>query len=200
MAIKIALIGAGSMSFGPGTIRDVLLSDALTAAGIELALMDIVPGHLPDREKYAHEVAHQLGRSVSISSTTNLDEALRGADLCLDCYCPASGSCDLQRYGIEYEVFKNRFHGGEAHDYPADFRHDFIMREPNRCISCGRCVRVCRMEVGSSCYDNMDRGFDSIVSTARSTGVRCSKATWLPAALSTAMPRNSWLSTTSASA
>jgi NADPH-dependent glutamate synthase beta subunit-like oxidoreductase/formate hydrogenlyase subunit 6/NADH:ubiquinone oxidoreductase subunit I/ferredoxin len=94
------------------------------------------------------------------------EEAVRGAELCLDCYCPANGKCDLQRYGIEYEVFKNRFHGGQAHDYPADFRHDFIMREPNRCINCGRCVRVCRMEVGSSCYDNMGRGYDSIVSTA----------------------------------
>jgi formate dehydrogenase major subunit len=94
------------------------------------------------------------------------EEAVRGAELCLDCYCPANGKCDLQRYSIEYEVFKNRFHGGDAHDYPADFRHDFIMREPNRCINCGRCVRVCRMEVGSSCYDNMDRGFDTIVSTA----------------------------------
>ena len=94
------------------------------------------------------------------------EEAVRGAELCLDCYCPANGKCDLQRYSIEYEVFKNRFHGGGAHDYPADFRHDFIMREPNRCINCGRCVRVCRLEVGSSCYDNMGRGFDTIVSTA----------------------------------
>jgi formate hydrogenlyase subunit 6/NADH:ubiquinone oxidoreductase subunit I len=93
------------------------------------------------------------------------EEAVRGADLCLDCYCPANGGCDLQRYGIDYEVFKNRFHGGAAHDYPADFRHDFIMREPNRCINCMRCVRICRMEVGSSCYDAMGRGFDTIVST-----------------------------------
>ena len=94
------------------------------------------------------------------------EEAVRGAELCLDCYCPANGKCDLQRYSIDYEVFKNRFHGGEAHDYAADFRHDFIMREPNRCINCGRCVRVCRMEVGASCYDNMGRGYDTIVSTA----------------------------------
>jgi NADPH-dependent glutamate synthase beta subunit-like oxidoreductase/formate hydrogenlyase subunit 6/NADH:ubiquinone oxidoreductase subunit I/ferredoxin len=93
-------------------------------------------------------------------------EAQRGASLCLDCYCPANGSCDLQRYGIEYEVFKNRFHGQGAHDYPADFRHDFIMREPNRCINCLRCVRICRMEVGASCYDAMGRGWDTIVSTA----------------------------------
>jgi formate dehydrogenase major subunit len=94
------------------------------------------------------------------------EEARRGADLCLDCYCPANGRCDLQRYSIEYEVFANRFHGGVVHDYPADFRHDFILREPNRCINCGRCVRICREEVGSSCYDTMGHGFDTIVSTA----------------------------------
>ncbi len=95
-----------------------------------------------------------------------VDEARRGAGLCLDCYCPANGTCDLQRYSIDYEVFKNRFHGQEAHDYPADFRHDFIMREPNRCINCMRCVRICRLEVGASCYDAMGRGYDTIVSTA----------------------------------
>lgn len=92
--------------------------------------------------------------------------AVEGAQRCLDCYCPANGTCDLQRYGIEYEVFRNRFHGGAAHTYPADFRHDFIMREPNRCINCGRCVRVCRTEVGASCYETMGRGYDAIVSTA----------------------------------
>ena len=91
--------------------------------------------------------------------------ARRGAALCLDCYCPANGACDLQCYGIEYGVSKNRFHGQAVHDYPADFRHDFIMREPNRCINCLRCVRVCRTEVGASCYDVMGRGWDTIVST-----------------------------------
>jgi formate dehydrogenase major subunit len=94
------------------------------------------------------------------------EEARRGAELCLDCYCPANGTCDLQRYSIQYEVFANRFHGHQTHDRPADFRHDFIMREPNRCIDCLRCVRVCREEVGASCYDAMGRGFDTIVSTA----------------------------------
>ena len=93
------------------------------------------------------------------------DQARAGAELCLDCHCPANGDCDLQRYGIEYEVFENRFHGQATHDYPADLRHDFIMREPNRCIMCLRCVRVCRMEVGASCYDAMGRGWDTIVST-----------------------------------
>jgi formate dehydrogenase major subunit len=87
------------------------------------------------------------------------------ADLCLDCYCPADGDCDLQRLGIDYGVSRNRFHNHTVHDYPADFRHDFIMRVPSRCIGCMRCVIVCRSEVGASCYAAMGRGFDSIVST-----------------------------------
>jgi alpha-galactosidase len=80
MSIKIAIIGAGSQSFGPGTIRDVLLSDALSEAGAELVLMDIVPAHLSEREKYAHIVAEQLGRATRIACTTELDEALHQTD------------------------------------------------------------------------------------------------------------------------
>ena len=120
----------------------------------------------PPAEMPKLPVAQRLTGFAEVELGFAEDEALRGAELCLQCYCPANGKCDLQRYGIEYEVFHNRFHGGGAHDYPPDFRHDFIMREPNRCINCGRCVRVCRMEVGSNCYDQMGRGFDTIVSTA----------------------------------
>ena len=46
MTVKIAVIGAGSRSFGPATVRDALLSDALADKGVELALMDINPDHL----------------------------------------------------------------------------------------------------------------------------------------------------------
>lgn len=77
--IKIAVIGAGSMSFGPGTIRDVMLSDALNEAGIELMLMDTIAEHLPDRESYARNLAKRLRRNARIRSTTSLDEAIDGA-------------------------------------------------------------------------------------------------------------------------
>ena len=66
---------------------------------------------------------------------------------------------------------RNRFRGQRAHDYPADFRHDFIMRVPNRCIDCLRCVEVCRIEVGASCYDVMGRGWDDDRLDARQPAV-----------------------------
>jgi alpha-galactosidase len=80
MATKIALVGAGSRSFGSSTIRDLYLSDSLNDGGVELVLMDIIPAHLPEQEKYARSVAEQLGRHCRISCTTDLDTALRGAD------------------------------------------------------------------------------------------------------------------------
>jgi len=80
MSVKIAIIGAGSQSFGPGIVRDIFLSDELNESAVELALMDIAPGHLPGIVSYARSVAERLGRTQRITAGTNLDEALRGTD------------------------------------------------------------------------------------------------------------------------
>ena len=71
--IIIALIGAGSRSFGPETVRDVLLSEPLTQRGINLRLMDIVADRLSDISRYAKSLDEKLGRSSEISTTTSLD-------------------------------------------------------------------------------------------------------------------------------
>jgi len=79
MSIKIAVIGAGSRSFGPAIIRDIFISDVLDDQGIELALMDIVADHLTDIQSYAGFVAQKLGRKAPVSVTTDLGQALDGA-------------------------------------------------------------------------------------------------------------------------
>ncbi len=80
MTVKLAIIGAGSRSFGPAMIRDIFLSDVLDETGVELALMDIIPEHLPEIVNYAHNVAERLDREADITQGTDLDEALRDAD------------------------------------------------------------------------------------------------------------------------
>src|SRR5438876_10150324 len=74
--IIIALIGAGSLSFGPETVRDVLLSEPLTQRGINLRPMDIVADRLSDSSRYAKSLREKLGRSSEISTTTSLEAAL----------------------------------------------------------------------------------------------------------------------------
>jgi formate dehydrogenase major subunit len=108
-------------------------------------------------------------------------EAMRESARCLQCTCEAIGYCDLRRQGIEYgttlrtlepqrtgmslrSVSENRFTGSN-HDYLRDDSHAFILREPSRCIDCGRCANVCKEIVGAACYDFMRTGFDTLVTT-----------------------------------
>ncbi|HEV7128785.1 MAG TPA: FAD-dependent oxidoreductase [Ktedonobacterales bacterium] len=96
------------------------------------------------------------------------EQAERESGRCLQCACPAVGQCDLQRYSIEYGLNDNRFHDGEPadyHDYETDISHSFILRDPNKCINCTQCVRVCHDVIGPNCYGMFGYGFDTIVST-----------------------------------
>ncbi len=109
-------------------------------------------------------------------------EVVAESSRCLQCTCEAIGFCDLRRLGIEYgttletlepqhhqgagyrSVTENRF-TGINHDYIRDDSHAFILREPSRCIDCGRCATVCAEVVGAACYDFMRIGFDTLVTT-----------------------------------
>ena len=79
MALKIALVGAGSRSFGRRTVQDIFLSDPLCSRDLELVLMDIVPDHLTDIAERARRVANAVGRTATVTTTTDLDAALEGA-------------------------------------------------------------------------------------------------------------------------
>ncbi|MBM3492798.1 MAG: alpha-galactosidase [Armatimonadetes bacterium] len=74
--MKIAIIGAGSRSFGPSSVRDILLSDPLAEAGVHLVLVDRLEDRLAEALGYAQRVAERLGRHATIEATTELDHAL----------------------------------------------------------------------------------------------------------------------------
>jgi alpha-galactosidase len=79
--LRIALLGAGSRSFGPATVRDVLLSEALERRGVALVLMDVSEAHLRDSEAYTRRALSLLDRcNVEVEATTSLERALEGAD------------------------------------------------------------------------------------------------------------------------
>lgn len=83
----------------------------------------------------------------------------------VDCMtCESTGSCSLQdlayHYGIKESAYK-----GETHEYHLMDDNPVIDRDPNKCILCGRCVRICEEVVGAGVYGFVNRGFDSIVGT-----------------------------------
>ncbi|MDR2712685.1 MAG: FAD-dependent oxidoreductase [Clostridiales bacterium] len=93
------------------------------------------------------------------------EEAEKEAARCLECGCQAVHDCHLlpllQKYNPDGEVF-----AGRIHHYEVDKDHPFISREPEKCILCGLCLRVCREHQGVYALGWLGRGFDTIVSPA----------------------------------
>lgn len=82
--LKVALVGAGSRSFGPATINDILLSDPICDIDLELALMDINPAALEQAQSYALWAAEKLARKVKITTTASLEKAVEGSKFVVD--------------------------------------------------------------------------------------------------------------------
>jgi pyruvate ferredoxin oxidoreductase beta subunit len=104
----------------------------------------------------------------------SLEAAQAEAKRCLQCVCPSLGSCDLQRLGVEYGVTSNELvtRGSRVRVVEPQYEHPFIRRAMERCIACGRCVRVCRDVAGPACYDFTSRGFTMNVDTPYSEALQ----------------------------
>jgi alpha-galactosidase len=89
--VKIALIGAGSRSFGPSSLRDVLLSGPLNERDLDVVLMDKAAERLTDISAYAQFLTRKLQRGAQVSSTTHLEAAVEGADFVIT-------AIDVQRF------------------------------------------------------------------------------------------------------
>jgi predicted molibdopterin-dependent oxidoreductase YjgC len=83
----------------------------------------------------------------------------------LDCLtCEANGKCKLQQYCYEYGV-KDTPYEGECRQHTIDGSSPFIERDMDKCILCGKCVRVCSEVQGVSAIGYIDRGFDTKIGT-----------------------------------
>jgi iron-only hydrogenase group A len=100
-----------------------------------------------------------------------------------DCLtCPKNGYCELQSLASEYGIDRVPFQGKTRHHY-TDFSSPAIIREPDKCILCGRCVRICEEIQGVAAIDFTRRGFDTMVlppfekDLSETTCVNCGQCT-----------------------
>ena len=70
------------------------------------------------------------------------DMVKREAERCLECGCKAAHDCTLRQLATDYEVSPSPVRR-DRYYYPLDKSHPFIERDPNKCISCERCARLC---------------------------------------------------------
>lgn len=84
-----------------------------------------------------------------------------------DCLCcQKSGDCELQKIAADMGLRKIRFEGGETKAHTIDCSNPSLVRDQEKCILCGRCIRICRDVQGMNVYSFAGRGFNTIVSTA----------------------------------
>ena len=90
------------------------------------------------------------------------DEATAAAQRCLECGCMVFDDCALRDYATEVSAVQETYEG----DLPRklrDERHPFIVRKVGKCISCGRCLRVCNDVCGIAAIDFAGRGIETEV-------------------------------------
>ncbi len=114
------------------------------------------------------------GTTIEVQTGFTLEQAESEAKRCLQCVCPSLGSCELQRLGVGYGITSNELvaPGSRVRAVQPQYEHPFIRRSMERCIACGRCVRVCRDIAGPACYDFTGRGFMMNVDTPYSEALQ----------------------------
>jgi len=91
-----------------------------------------------------------------------------------DClYCVRSSNCDLAGLAQELGVRERRYRGGKS-EHHLDASSPAILRDPAKCILCGKCVRVCEEVQGVSAIDFIGRGCHTQVGTAFDEGLNLS--------------------------
>ncbi|HBR21682.1 MAG TPA: hypothetical protein DD713_03830 [Nitrospiraceae bacterium] len=95
----------------------------------------------------------------------------------LDCMtCTKAGVCNLQQYAYDFELKESTF-TRKKFGFSIDDGNPFIKRDPDYCILCGRCVRVCRHQ-GTNVLDFMGRGVGAKVITANDKPLQESSCTF----------------------
>ncbi len=80
-----------------------------------------------------------------------------------DCLiCVRNGNCELQKIAEEYGIREWRWQGEKRHN-PIDSSSSAIKRQPDMCILCGKCVKVCKEVQSVYALDFSGRGFNTVV-------------------------------------
>ena len=91
----------------------------------------------------------------------------------LDCpVCDKAGECDLQDMAFQYGKPEGRFIRHRK-KMPSDVRGPLVELTANRCILCGKCVRICNEHQGRGALGLIGRGFPTVVQPAFGEILEC---------------------------
>ncbi|MFO7991054.1 MAG: FAD-dependent oxidoreductase [Thermoplasmata archaeon] len=93
------------------------------------------------------------------------EQAVEEAKRCIECGCKAVYDCKLKDYAEIYGAEQDAYEG-EKIVMEIDDSHPEVEHDPNKCILCGRCVRISEEVHGEGVLQFVDRGFKTSVEPA----------------------------------
>lgn len=138
-------------------------------------------GEIPESEfeQYKKLEKEKMGMLPALERIKSQDEVETGftmlqaeneAARCLECGCSDYFDCELRIHASDFGVDLGHFLGS-VRKFKPDTTHPFINLDPNKCISCGRCVRTCSEILKISALGFVNRGFKSVVKPSMEKGL-----------------------------
>jgi len=141
------------------TRKEILVKDTKTEADFS------------NRPKISRENITMLAPSIRVQSFEEVgkgltkEQAKQEAKRCLSCGCSDFFECKLINYANQYQadaVYQDK----KINKYTPDVSNTTFYRNPNKCILCGLCARVCDEVIGKSVLSVTHRGLSARVNTA----------------------------------
>ena len=185
------VFSGGDCTSGPATVVEALAAGRRAAASIgqylngEPITPEAVPyncakGELEDIDLSEYDDVKRIPRAdmpvlVPEERKKNFDQIELGlteemvkqeAERCLACGCQDVYQCKLRQLATEHQADDAHYIGRKRHLRIEENEHPFILKDPNKCILCGRCVRICDEVMGVSAWGFTNRGFETMIEPA----------------------------------
>lgn len=111
-----------------------------------------------------HHLSPEERRSSFIEYNHGLseEESLEESKRCLSCGCSEVFFCVLRDLAARYGLDTDRL-GTEKVRYPVYNDHPYVIQDPNKCVLCASCVRICREVQDANALCLVNRGYDTVV-------------------------------------
>ena len=157
LAISVnAYLQGVELSYLPPVLSERNITDKSQLPDIETAARQ-VPSH-----QSAEQRKHVFEEFVSVYSE---EQAKYEASRCLECGCLDFNECRLIKHSNDYGARQSRF-PGKKHISNRSKNGGNIIYDPDKCILCGQCVRMCDEVMGHTALGLVGRGFDTLVKPA----------------------------------
>ncbi len=181
--IAIAAIGTGHWA-AESAHHYIMKGTPKAPFEYDVVQKDLTAEDFADQEKTERQFARHDAPEVRMQQAKIFEEynhglteeqTLKDAARCMECGCPDLFECKLRKYAIDYEVNPDRLAG--EHIKGVQEINEYYVRNLDKCILCGRCIRACNELAGFHAIDFTKRGFAANVDTPYWKGIEASECT-----------------------